>query len=150
MKLNRLFVCFAAFPLLITACSQAGDKYYKEASVDIKNRVVEELKAKQEASQTTVAPKEYTMTKFGINYSDGYVAKIDGHDRWTCVINFSYECTVLDVNAEESKEEKETSFVFYSKVDGGELQFDGNEAFVYNEVKDAKGSKHVVYEAQKY
>lgn len=150
MKLNRLFVCFTAFPLLITACSQAGEKYYKEASLDAKNRVVEDLKARQEASEKTVNPKEYTLLKYGVNYSDGYIAKIDGHDRWTCVVNFSFEFTVLDINGEETKQEKETAFVFYSKVDGGELQFDETEAFIYNEVKDAKGSKHIVYEAQKY
>jgi hypothetical protein len=150
MKLARFFVGLLVTPLLLTGCSQAGSKYYKEAVADVKQRVVNDLNERQEKSQTTVAPKEYTMTKFGINYSDGYIAKIEGHEHWVCVVNYSFEYNVLDVNAEEQKEEKETSFVFYSKVDGGELVFESNEAFTYNDVKDAKGSKHIVYEAQKY
>lgn len=144
MRMNKLFIGLSVIPFLLTACSKAGNAYYKEATKDLENRVVELLKYKSEHS-SVYAPKEYTLEKFTVNFSDGYM--IDA--KWACVINYSYEANKLDVTTEVSEKEETTAFVFYSRMEG-ELVFDDDKVENYNLIKDTKGSKHIVYEAQKY
>lgn len=155
MKPAKLVIGLLMVPFLLVGCSRQGDKNYKAASVDLKARTIQLLADKSAASASSYAPKEYTLLKFGINYSDGYVAKnveLEGwsaNEKWVCVIHYTYTFRNLDINSEESKTETVTNFVFYSNPTG-EINYDDVSVFNYNLIKDQKGAKHVVYEAQKY
>ena len=144
MKPAKMFIGLAVVPFLLSACSKAGSQYYKQAVNEIKETVIEYLKDKG-AHSSEYAPKEYTLTKFYVSYSDAYIVG----EQWACVINYTFKYDKLDINAEKVEKEQESAFVFYS-VMAGELTFDDNNVDNYNKLKDTEGSKHVVYEAQKY
>ncbi len=144
MKSSKLFLGLAFIPLLLTGCAKAGSQYYDQACAEIKERSIVYLQEKGDNS-SVYAPKKYTLTKFIVNYSDGYMA----NDQWACVINYTIKYDKLDINSEIVEKEQETKFVFYSYM-AGELTFDNDKVENYNLLKDTEGSQHIVYEAQKY
>lgn len=144
MKSSKLLLGLSIIPFLLTGCTKAGSNYYNEAVDQIKESALVYLKEKGDKS-SEYAPKLYTLTKFMVNYSDAYMV----NEQWACVINYTIKYDKLDINSEKVDKEQETQFVFYS-VMAGELTFDDDSVENYNLLKDTPGSKHIVYEAQKY
>ena len=144
MKSSKLLLGLAIVPFLLVGCSKAGNEYYKQSVSQIREQSLTYLKEKGEHS-SVYAPKEYTLTKLVVNYADAYMYQ----EQWACVINYTIKYNKLDVTTEKVDKEEETKFVFFS-VMAGELTFDDDKVENYNALKDTEGSKHIIYEAQKY
>ena len=144
MKSSKLLLSLAIVPFLLVGCSKAGNEYYKQSVGQIKEQALAYLEDKG-AHSSVYAPKEYTLTKLQVNYADAYMYQ----EQWACVINYTIKYDKLDVTTEKVEKEEETTFVFFS-VMAGELTFDDDKVGNYNTLKDTAGSKHIIYEAQKY